>query len=184
MKRLRLTQDSGLKQSEDCSKEYQMLKLIGLIVISFFLVLTGCSGEKGGEDKADAASTANQQADEPEAVTVQHILIAYTGSVSGKKIERDKEEAARVADFVYRKALEGEDFGALVEQYTDDTAPGIYKMVNFGVPGDMGQDIYARAQMVAAFGDIGFPLAVGDIGMAAYDAKTSPFGWHIIKRIE
>ena len=161
-----------------------MLRLIGMLVISLSLVLAGCSGEKEGEDTGSAATSAEQQSNEPEFITVQHVLIAYTGSVPGKTIERDKEEAARVADFVYRKALGGDDFGGLVTKYTDDAAPGIYKMANFGLPGDMGQGVYSRAQMVAAFGDVGFPLAVGEVGMAAYDAKTSPFGWHIIKRIE
>lgn len=41
-----------------------------------------------------------------------------------------------------------------------------------------------RNQLVAAFGDVGFALAVGEVGVAAYDAKTSPFGWHIIRRVE
>jgi parvulin-like peptidyl-prolyl isomerase len=37
--------------------------------------------------------------------------------------------------------------------------------------------------MAPAFGDIGFALAPGEIGMASFDPRTSPFGWHIIKRI-
>ena len=40
-----------------------------------------------------------------------------------------------------------------------------------------------RGKMVQAFGDIGFALKVGEIGIADYDTKTSPFGYHIIKRI-
>ena len=38
--------------------------------------------------------------------------------------------------------------------------------------------------MVAAFGDTGFPLKVGGIGLAEYHATTSPYGWHIVKRVE
>jgi parvulin-like peptidyl-prolyl isomerase len=38
--------------------------------------------------------------------------------------------------------------------------------------------------MVAGFGDTSFSLAVGGMGMCAYDNARSPFGWHIIKRIE
>jgi parvulin-like peptidyl-prolyl isomerase len=38
--------------------------------------------------------------------------------------------------------------------------------------------------MVPAFGNVGFSLAPGEIGMAEYDPRTSPYGWHIIKRLE
>jgi parvulin-like peptidyl-prolyl isomerase len=38
--------------------------------------------------------------------------------------------------------------------------------------------------MVPAFGDVGFALPPGQIGMAEYDPVKSPYGWHIIKRLE
>jgi parvulin-like peptidyl-prolyl isomerase len=38
--------------------------------------------------------------------------------------------------------------------------------------------------MVPAFGNVGFALKVGEIGIADYDPHTSPFGWHIIKRLK
>jgi parvulin-like peptidyl-prolyl isomerase len=38
--------------------------------------------------------------------------------------------------------------------------------------------------MVQAFGDVGFPLELGGIGMAAFDPVKSKYGWHIIKRVE
>jgi parvulin-like peptidyl-prolyl isomerase len=38
--------------------------------------------------------------------------------------------------------------------------------------------------MVPAFGDAGFPLKVGEIGMASYDSTKSPYGWHIVKRLK
>jgi hypothetical protein len=42
---------------------------------------------------------------------------------------------------------------------------------------------HPRAAMVPAFGDVGFSLEVGEVGLAGYDEKASPFGWHVIKRI-
>ena len=42
---------------------------------------------------------------------------------------------------------------------------------------------HPRSAMVSAFGDVGFDLAVGEIGLATFDADDSPFGWHIIKRL-
>ena len=38
--------------------------------------------------------------------------------------------------------------------------------------------------MVAAFGDVGFKLDVGEVGMAPYDPAKSKYGWHIIKRLK
>ncbi len=41
-----------------------------------------------------------------------------------------------------------------------------------------------RGRMAKGFGDVGFSLQVGEIGLAEYHLKDSPFGWHIIKRIK
>jgi parvulin-like peptidyl-prolyl isomerase len=38
--------------------------------------------------------------------------------------------------------------------------------------------------MVPAFGDVGFQLDAGQVGMASYDRDKSPYGWHIIKRLK
>ena len=120
--------------------------------------------------------------EEPRYVTVQHVLIGFKGSVRGKNITRTKEEARVLAEDILKRAKAGEDFGALVQEYTDDSFPGIYKMSNHGIPAPPGGS--ARGGMVAAFGDVGFPLEVGGIGMAAHDPNKSRFGWHIIKRTE
>ena len=42
---------------------------------------------------------------------------------------------------------------------------------------------HPRSAMVPAFGDVGFNLEVGELGLASYDDEASPFGWHIIKRL-
>ena len=117
-------------------------------------------------------------------ITVQHVLIAFEGSVPGKEIVRTKEEAAVLAAQIFERAKKGEDFDALVKEYTDDAHPGIYKMANFDVPADPGQQIFERGRMVKAFGDIGFSLAVNEVGLAVYHPETSKYGWHIIKRLE
>lgn len=43
---------------------------------------------------------------------------------------------------------------------------------------------FPRSQMAPAFGNVGFRLKVGEIGLAPYDSRDSQFGWHIIKRLE
>jgi hypothetical protein len=118
----------------------------------------------------------------PAHIQVQHVLIGFSGSVRGKNITRTREEARVLAYQILEKAKAGEDFGALVAQYTDDSPPGIYSMSASGVPPGPGE--YSRDQMVPAFGNVGFAIGVGEVGIADYDSKASPFGWHIIKRLK
>ena len=117
---------------------------------------------------------------EPQHIQVQHILIAFAGS--GTRATRPKEEAKKLAYEVLERARKGEDFDALVKQYTDDSHPGIYGMSGRGVAKGPGE--YERDGMVPAFGNVGFAISPGNIGMADHDPATSPYGWHIIKRLK
>lgn len=129
--------------------------------------------------------SAVQDKAEPERVTVQHILIAFRGSLPGdQKITRSQADAEKLALQVFERAKAGEDFAAMVKTYTNDSYPGIYKMANKGVQADRAKGEFPRAGMVKAFGDVGFGLEVGGVGLAVYDPATSKYGWHIIKRLE
>jgi parvulin-like peptidyl-prolyl isomerase len=119
---------------------------------------------------------------EPDRVVVQHILIGYKRSVPNKKVQRTKKEARALAEKIYRRALEGEDFDLLVEEYTDDSAPGIMSLTNRDAP--MRGDSRTRDEVVPGFGDAAFSLEVGEITLVKYSFGSSPYGWHIIKRLE
>jgi hypothetical protein len=121
---------------------------------------------------------------EPKHVTVQHILIAFEGSIPKETVTRTQEEAEKLALEVYERAKKGEDFDKLVKEYTDDQYPGVYGMSNFNVESDQNQEESSRSQMVKAFGDVSFRLSVNGIGLAEYDPEDSKYGWHIIKRIK
>jgi hypothetical protein len=161
-----------------------MTTILRIAVVCTALLLTfGCRGGKEeAEDKTTTTADA-QEAPEPDYITVQHILIGFKGSLPGKRITRTQEEAATLAAEILARAQGGENFDALVKEYTDDVYPGIYEMANFTAQADENRKIFPRARMVAAFGDVGFPLAVDGIGMAAFDTEKSPYGWHIIKRV-
>lgn len=154
-------------------------------IISILLILTvaaiGCSKEKTEPEETAAVE---EMAPEPDYIVVQHILIGFSGSVPGKPIKRTPEEAGTLAGELLERAQGGEDFDVLVAEFSDDGAPGMYRMMNFGKGGDIGNQIYPRDKMVPAFGDVGFPLDVGGIGLAPFDPQSSPYGWHIVKRIE
>lgn len=159
-----------------------MKRLAMLMSLLALGLLLGCDKKDDGNTQAESAQA--EAAPEPDYCTVQHILIGFQNSIPGKNITRTKEEASKLAYEIYERAKKGEDFDALVKEYTDDAHPGKYKMANFGVPGDPAQQIYERAKMVKAFGDVGFPLEVGGIGIADHDPVKSPYGWHIIKRLQ
>jgi parvulin-like peptidyl-prolyl isomerase len=120
---------------------------------------------------------------EPDHVTVQHILIAFKGSVPKDTVTRTQEEAEKLALEIFERAKQGEDFDQLVKEYTDDQYPGVYKMSNFNVDPEMDQGESSRSDMVKAFGDVSFALDVGEIGLAEYSLDECKYGWHIIKRI-
>jgi hypothetical protein len=129
-----------------------------------------------------SAGTTGSTMPTPMHIQVQHVLIGFTGSVPGKNITRSREEARTLAYQILDRAKAGEDFDGLVRQYTDDSPPGVYSLSAVGVTPAQGE--YPRDQMVPAFGNIGFALQVGEIGIADYDPTASPFGYHIIKRLK
>ena len=158
-----------------------------IAILLTMLSLSGCSDLQSANSvyREDLVTAEGQ----PAYITVQHCLIGFKGSVQGKVIMRSEAEAETLAQELFAKAQAGEDFNKIVVAHTDDSAPGIYRMANDGFPGDTtsrvrSKHIMSRSQMVAAFGDVGFDLDVGEVGLAPFDQATSPFGWHIIKRIK
>jgi len=138
---------------------------------------------KTEEPSMAAAGTMPVKPDvEPQHVKVQHILIGFAGSVPGKPITRTQDEAKALAYQILDRARKGEDFDTLVREYTDDSPPGIYGMAGVSITPLPGE--YRRDGMVPAFGNVGFAVSPGNIGIADYDPATSPYGWHIIKRLK
>ncbi len=146
-----------------------LLAILALLAVAVTMTATVAEKKKKKKNKM------------PDVVTVQHVLISFKGKVD-KPVERTKKEAEKLAWEIFDRAEAGEDFDALVQEYTDDSHPGIYTMVNRGVPQKPGAS--KRDDMAASFGDVSFKLEVGEVGMARFHAQLSPFGYHIIKRLE
>jgi len=124
---------------------------------------------------------------EPDHVSVDHILVGV-GGAGLPGITRTKDDARTIAYDILERVRKGEDWAALKSGHSDDRpGPGSppggpYAMANRGVAKSHALE-FDRAGMVAAFGDVGFRLEVGDVGIADFDARTSPFGYHLIKRV-
>lgn len=145
--------------------------LAGCLVL---LALVGCTADSAPGLPIDLAASIKALTARPEhqaeSVEVQHILIGFRGAARSAAT-RSKEEAEQFTAELYRKVRAGEDFTALMKQHTGDPGPGTYPMTR-----------QTRSGMVKGFGDVGWRLQVGEIGVAPFDATASPFGWHIIKR--
>lgn len=167
-----------------CVYQVNIMRSIGFMTVVLGLAISvGCQSLQPNVYRQDLVTDSG----EPAYITVQHCLIGFQGATTG--VTRTREEAEALAMELLEKAKNGESFEQIVQKYTDDSPPGIYKMANHGFEGNMTSSIvsrrvFERGAMVAAFGDTGFPLQVGEFGLAAYDRQTSPFGWHIIKRIK
>ena len=125
-------------------------------------------------------------ADEPEHITVDHILIGVKSART--LIPRTEDQGRKLAENIIERLNAGGDWDKLKAAYSEDPADkrrprgGPYKMANTGVsPSGAGEG--RRSRMVPAFGNVGFKLKVGEIGLAPFHPDTSPFGFHIIKRI-
>lgn len=118
----------------------------------------------------------------PDRISVDHILIGVK-SPSFPDGRRDAAAARKVAYDLLAQLKAGGDWAKLKREHSEDPPPGgPYAMANRGVrPAGRGE--YPRDGMVPAFGDVGFALEVGAIGMADHDARTSPFGFHLIRRV-
>lgn len=96
-----------------------------------------------------------------EKVNASHVLITTEG--------RSDEEALALAREVRKRALDGEDFAELAQQYSGD--PSVANNA-----GDMG--FFTRGKMVKPFEDAAF--AMQEPG-AISEVVESPFGYHIIQ---
>ena len=119
----------------------------------------------------------------PDHIEVQHVLIGFAGKIPGKNVTRTQAEAEKLAAEILERARKGEDFDQLVQKYTDDQWPGIYGMANRGVAKKDASEI-ERDGMVKGFSDVSFSLSPGNVDVATYDPKDSPYGWHINKRLK
>lgn len=101
-----------------------------------------------------------------DAVKAQHVLVKVGEEQDGMK----EEDAKKKIDEVLKKAKDGEDFGELAKEYSDD---GSAKN-----GGDLG--LVTKGQMAKEFEEALYDLEPGKIS----DVVKTQFGYHVIKRNE
>ena len=101
----------------------------------------------------------------PEQVKASHILIKPRGEGTD---EEKFEEAKKVAQGLYEKAINGEDFAKLAKENSEDKSCS-------DKGGDLG--FFSRGLMVQPFEEAVFSANVGSIT----EPVKTPFGYHVIK---
>lgn len=154
------------------------MRTLGL-ALAVLLLVPACGGE--------ARQELPPLVESPDRVVVDHILIGVKHPRLPKGLPVS--EAGPLAADVREQLEAGGDWAELKERYSQDRPPngrarGPYPMFDdlARVPGRQGEA--PRSQMAKAFGDVAFGLRVGEIGVANYHPQDSPFGWHIIKRVQ
>jgi hypothetical protein len=130
--------------------------------------------------KALAAKLLARPEHDADVVRVQHLLIGYRKS-PGIQVSRRKGESEALAADLLDRVLSGAALAALVGEYSDDHGEGIYTMT---AGGSATETSFPRSAMQSAFGDVAWRLEVGEVGVCLLDASVSPYGWHIIERLE
>lgn len=105
-----------------------------------------------------------------EQVTAQHILISVVNEDQSDKTDEEKVAALALAEEVYAKVLDGEDFTALVETYSED--PG--KVENGGTY------TFYKGEMAPEFEDAAFNMDIDEVS----GLVITQFGYHIIKKLD
>ncbi|MDB4935871.1 MAG: Peptidyl-prolyl cis-trans isomerase PpiD [Labilithrix sp.] len=123
-----------------------------------------------GATSAVATASASASAAVPDAISAQHVLVAWKGAEKAPKtVTRTKAEAKRRAEEVAAKAKSGTDFSELVAEYSDDPAAKERR-------GSVGK--FTRDKMAKPFSDAAFALGVDQTS----DPVETAFGFHVIKR--
>jgi hypothetical protein len=159
-------------------------------LIPLFALVAACSGSPGGPANLGRIGGDDREQENPlqsndimrrEARTdkaqVKHILIGwkdlaanYSGDMDPRAAERSRWDAEKLVKELYNRAVAGESFESLMEQYSEDQGSA-----STGV----SYEVFPGSSHVFEFRRMGIRLEVGEVGKV-----LSTYGWHIMKRVE
>jgi peptidyl-prolyl cis-trans isomerase C len=109
--------------------------------------------------------------EQPEMIRARHVLLSNRDAATGEPLAPDKLRAQRtLAEGIRDRARKGDDFNALVKEFSEDKASKERD----------GEYTFPRGQMVPEFEAAAFSLGVGQVS----DVVETRYGFHVIKVVE
>ncbi len=130
-------------------------------------------------DRIDEVTARNEV--DVDTIEVQQLLIAVKNPQYPDVI-RTNAESTELAAKLYVQITNGDNFDSLFKEYGDNLPPSISSMTKN--KSKLEDGIYPRSAVISAFGDVGWKLKIGEVSVAPYDKVSSPYGFHIIKRLK
>jgi peptidyl-prolyl cis-trans isomerase C len=153
-----------LAQYRDQAVERQVIQRVLLREATNNIVIADADVKKFYQDNPDKFKI-------PERVRVAHILISTQDPAAQQALPPEKKkEKLKLANELRARAEKGEDFAALVKQYSDDP----------GSKSNGGEYTFSKGQMLPEFEAASFSMKVNQIS----DPVETRFGYHVIKLLE
>ncbi|MHC4163124.1 MAG: FG-GAP-like repeat-containing protein [Planctomycetota bacterium] len=119
----------------------------------------------------------------PRRLKVKQILVRWSGARGAQGVERDQAEARKLARHLTRLARRGETFQRIVAT-EPDAGLEVEVLTVVADAGTRRAGEYSRADLPTALSELVFNLDVGEVGLCEFHEKESPFGWHVVMRVE
>jgi hypothetical protein len=119
----------------------------------------------------------------PRRVKVKQILVRWSGAPGGQGSKLDRSEAELLARALLERARGGAEFDRLVANETD-AGLAVEVLTVVADANARGAGEYSRADLPPALGELVFNLDVGEVGLCRFHEKESPYGWHVVLRVE
>jgi hypothetical protein len=128
--------------------------------------------EAAAPSESPSRESTSRPVSPPTQITARHVLIQWMGCRNApSSVVRTREQAEVVASDVLKRARAGENFARLAVEFSDEPNAGRRG-------GSLGR--FGKGQMDRQFEEAAFALAPG----ALSSVVESPFGFHVIQRIE
>ena len=121
----------------------------------------------------------------PREVVVRHIFLPWAGAKAAKPAttKRTRQEAFALAREIVGKVRAGTPFDGLVAKYHSKTGYPSEMTINI-TPAAAVKGSIPATRLPRAVARLAFALDKGEVGLAEWHRKDSPFGYHVLIRIK